>query len=159
MGALVVHHAETKQIVAKPIRSKTAVELTRVLKEVFLEDIPVPRAFRVDGEKGFNLQAVDTLLSIGVTDFQIAPPRTHTANGEAENAIRRLIEAIRMAMHDNSDTQFSNWSKYLPAAVRRLNAKPDATGVTPHQRVFGVNPHASTIRRILQQLNAEKVVK
>lgn len=158
VGVLIVRAKMSKHTAGRLLKSHSAEEIRKHLVDIFGDGFPVPMVFRVDGERGFTIDVAQTLQEFGVQDFQVTPPRTHTAAGLAENAIKLFIQSLRMVMADNNADR-SQWSKFVPQAIRRMNNYPDKHGLSSMEKVFGHTPLAAAIKRIERALQNELYVR
>lgn len=95
VAVILVRHRLTRMFSSRMIKSHREEDIAAALKEIFGNELPLPTAVRVDGEKGFTVRVSNEITRAGVVAFQTTPPYRHTANGYAENANKRFIEALR----------------------------------------------------------------
>ena len=132
-GVMVITDAFTKFPWAKPIKSKSAVEIASILKEYICIFGP-PKTILSDRGREFNNEIVDTMLkNIGI-EHRVTSAYNPRTNGLTERMNQSLISALRK--HVESD-QLS-WPKWLDWVLFAYRTRVhSATGFTPFELTFG----------------------
>ena len=100
IGVMVITDAITKYPWAKPIKSKTAIEIASVLREYICVFGP-PKTILSDRGREFNNEIVNTMLkNIGV-EHRVTSAYNPRSNGLTERMNQSLITALRK--HVESD--------------------------------------------------------
>ena len=118
---LVVYEYDSNAIIVRPLRNRTASEITRVFQSVihYLQARGLrPRLHTLDNEASTILR--DYLRSEAV-EYQLVPPHIHQRNA-SERAIRTFKNHF-IAGLASTDPNFplSNWCRLLPQAELTLN--------------------------------------
>ena len=133
IGIMVITESLSKYPWAKPIKSKSALEIASILKEYICIFGP-PKSIISDMGTEFNNIIVDDMLKNLGIEHRVTSAYNPRCNGQTERTNSTLIQALRK--HVESD-QLA-WPKYLDWILFAYRTRVHtSTGFTPYELIFG----------------------
>ena len=133
IGIMVITESLSKYPWAKPIKSKSAVEIAEVLKE-YICVFGAPKTIVSDRGTEFNNEVVDSMLkNIGI-EHRVTSAYNPRANGLTERTNQTIINALRKHV----ETDHLSWHKWLDWVLFAYRTRVhSSTGFSPFQLLFG----------------------
>jgi hypothetical protein len=122
-----------------PLKNKTSTAIITALRNSVFGLMPSPRRFVIDADRGFDNHEFRQFAKQKRIEIQTVPVRAHQANN-AEIRIKKLVELIRIYIHDHSliEKDQGFWYDGLNDFVIALNSVPhDTIGKVPWNVLFG----------------------
>lgn len=136
----------SKQAVFVACKTKiTAPELATLFFQNVFRYHGVPRSIVSDRDSRFTSAFWTALFDLMNTSLNLSTAYHQQTDGQTERTNRTLEQYLRMYTSDDQD----DWDKYLVEAEFAYNhAKSSATGLSPFEVLYGVNPNvpASLLR-------------
>ena len=133
VGIMVITEALTKYPWAKPIRTKTALEIASVLKE-YICIFGAPKTIVSDQGAEFNNKVVDSMLNNLGVEHRVTSSYNPRANGLTERVNQTIVQALRKHV-ENDQIAWPKWLDWVLFAYRtRIHS---STGFTPFELLFG----------------------
>jgi transposase InsO family protein len=136
---LVLVDVFTGFIVLRPLKTKSAPEVTRTLWEIFCL-IGIPRVLQSDNGKEFVNETLSTLNKLIGVPHRFISEYNPRADGKVERAVRTVKMVVMKLLHGAT----IYWSYHIPFVQYSYNDKIQAlTGSTPFALMYGRRPNTT----------------
>ena len=134
---MVIYDVFSGFVILKPLKTKSAEELTEVLFEVF-SIMGIPRLVQSDSEAAFISDMSCAFLQ-KLKALQMAiTPYNHRALGGAESMVKLTSTTVRKLLRAHG----GEWTEVIPAVTLAVNARVSETrGISPFQLMFNRSPN------------------
>ena len=142
-----------------PLKSKTAVEVAKMLEERVLAYLGTPSIFHSDNGREFVDVLIRQLFGTwgGDVTFVNGRPRHSQSQGLVERGNRVVEDQLRKFKAEHGSTNFS-WVSWLPRVMVSLNvARSEPVKDSPYRLVFGRHPPKNILPGLQQVITEEEL--
>ena len=138
---LVIQDYFTKWADAIPLPNQSASTITSALLKLFSQ-MGMPDIIHSDQGRNFE----SALLKQSLDAFGISKSHTTAYHPEGDGMVERFNRSLLQLLRTYVDTE-SDWEKHLPLALYAYRTAIHAsTGVSPHNLMFGREPHSAVFQ-------------
>jgi transposase InsO family protein len=137
---LVISDSYSGYIMAKPIKSPSAEEISRVFLNDWASAHSFPAEVVVDSGKEFQNEAFRKICDFYQIKLITTSPGISRQNGAVERKNRQLVEHLRKYINGYS-YNYNDWEQLLPSFAITSNITRGAFGFSPHFLTYCNNPH------------------
>ncbi len=120
-----------------PLSNETAEEVSYLLLQVH-GIFGTPRFLVSDGAPAFISKGFEQCCKLLGIKHNVTHPYHPEAHGIVERENREVIDKLRKVLISFLQASGTNWHRYLPVAMRQINAHThSALGLSPYELIFG----------------------
>ena len=137
---LVISDAYSGLVMAKPIKTPSAEEISRVFLNDWASAHSFPTEIVVDSGTEFQNEAFRKICQFYQIKLSTTSPGISRQNGAVERKNRQLVEHLRKYINGYS-YKFNDWEQLLPSFAITSNITRGAYGFSPHFLTYCNLPH------------------